>query len=477
MTACFDVPPDEKERVVLRLLAGTAPATLADALGVHVRDVLAWASAYLEAGRAVFRSETPAGNPFAGRTGRCDPGCADESDGDEVSGDATGPMAAYPGGGSPPVTFSAVAGTRADLGRVQQEWQDIVGTDLTARTQPPEFLPAPPGVADRLASAFRIAEYRHDPGAGGGLALRVRRGLRERGLVGVIVEEGFFLEPAAGAVGAGGATGKAAVRKAGVAAAPTWETVWWRDDLRAHEAFQPTPVPPGALGADLLRRNDGASRVALIDTGDERAGRQHLGPDPGERRDAIGHGTSVGDLIRLAYGESHDGAAADLECYRVFHGGAPVARSVDVALALSFAIAARFTIVVLPLFATVAPEDRYGWDHHHSLLAGAVEGTGRQTGHLPVFVCAGGNMTGVPMRLPATLPGAVVVRATDWSNMLTAYNSRTPLPPPCLVDVLGGDLLRPLGYRGPPGTPDKACFGTSFGAALVAGTLVARTQR
>lgn len=375
------------------------------------------------------------------------------------------------------MTFSAVAGPRANLDRVQQEWQDIVGTDLAARTQPPELLPPPPSVADTDTAAFRIGEFRHDPGIGGELVLRLRSGLRERGLTDVVAEEGFFLQPAARAGGAGGARGRSAKNKAGTVPAPRWETVWWQDDLRAHHAFQPTPVPVGAVGAELLKQPKDGLRLALIDSGDERARQQHMGPGPGEPRDALGHGSSVGDLIRLAYRESHDGVEADLECYRVFHADAQVARSVDVALAMSFAIAAGFTIVVLPLRASVPAEDRYGWDHHHSLMAAAILGTGRQTHHMPVFVCAGGNIAGRPMGEPATLPGAVVVRATDWNKALAPYNSRTPQPPPCLVDALGGTTGRPLGYCGPVGAARDACFGTSFSTALVAGTLVQRSWR
>jgi hypothetical protein len=259
------------------------------------------------------------------------------------------------------------------------------------------------------------------------------------------------------------------------AGAGRWETVWSQGDLREHEAFQPTPMPAGALGAEPLRQLKGLPRLALIDSGDERAREQHLWP-AGEPRDVLGHGSSVGDLIRLAHQTSHDGVEADLECYQVFHGGAEVARSVDVALAMSFAIAADFAIVVLPLIATVSAEDRYGWDHHHNLMRATIDGTARYMHHMPVFVCAGGNLPGIPMRRPATLPGAVVVRATDWNKGLAAYNARAPQPPPCLVDALGGDTDRPLGYRGPPGAAGTPCFGTSFSTALVAGTLVARNR-
>lgn len=379
------------------------------------------------------------------------------------------------GGGPSPVTFSAVAGALADLQRVQQEWQDIASADFAERTSPPQLLPPPPTVTDNDTAAFRIAEYRHDPGIGGALVLRVRDGLRERGLTNVVAEEGFFLQPAAKADAAGVAQHEAAAEKQGVAPAHRWETVWWENDLRAHQAFVPRPVPVGALGAELLKNLKGGLRLALIDSGDERALRQHMGPGPGEPRDPLGHGSSVGDLIRLAYRESHE-EEASLECYQVFHRGAEVARSIDVALAISYAIAAQFTIVTLPMIAAVPPEDRYGWDHLHSLMRAAIDGTGQQPQHMPVFVCAGGNIAGRRMSEPATLPGAVVVRATGWNNILATYNSRTPQPPPRLVDALGGDFDRPLGHLGPIGAANKRCYGTSYSTALVAATLVARNQ-
>jgi hypothetical protein len=449
---------------------------VADGLAIDVHEVLAWAQVYLHAGRAALASRTSAGDPVAGATTRCDAHVADRKGDDGPGRGSAGTEGGQGGGASPPVTFSAVAGPRADLDRVQREWQDIVGPDLAARTRPPELHPPPTPAADTDTAAFRIAEFRHDPGIGGELVLRVRRGLRERGLTDVIAEEGFYLQPAARPGGAGGLRNRPAGNKVGAGPAPRWETVWWQGDLRAYDAFQPTPVPVGALGAEPLRQLKGRPRIALIDSGDERAQQQHLGPGRGEPRDALGHGSSVGDLIRLAHQESNDGVEADLECYQVFYGGAEVARSVDIALAMSFAIAAGFTIVVLPLIATVSPEDRYGWDHHHSLMRATIDGTGRQTHHMPVFVCAGGNMRGITMRLPATLPGAVVVRATDWNKALAGYNSRTPQPPPCLVDALGGDTGRPLGYRGPIGAAGTPCFGTSFSTALVAGTLVARNR-
>jgi hypothetical protein len=141
-------------------------------------------------------------------------------------------------------------------------------------------------------------------------------------------------------------------------------------------------------------------------------------------------------------------------------------------MAMLFAMHARFTIVVLPLIATVSPADRPGWDELHNVMAAAVARTGGEIDTMPVFVCAGGNFVGNPMRLPATLPGAVVVRATDWSRELASYNSRAPVPPPCLVNALGGERDRPLGRRGAVGVAATECYGTSFSTALVAGTLV-----
>jgi len=479
MTAEHGVTPEEMERAVLRLLAGTPPATLADALDSDVHQVLAWAQIYVNAGRVALRpgsqGKTPAIDSMADSATQGDPRVADRHCGDAPAGGSAGSEIGQGGDGSSPVTFSAVAGLRADLDRVQQEWQDIVGIEFAARTRVPELLAPPPSVEDTDPAAFRIAEFRHDPGVGGQLVLRVRGGMRERGLTDVIAEEGFFLQPAAGVGGAGDAQ-QAPGKKASNAPAQRWETTWWEKDLRDHQAFLATPVPAGALGAELLKQVAGESNFALIDSGDERAQEQHMGPGLDEPRDAIGHGSSVGDLIRLAFRTSHNGMEAHLECYQVFHGGAKVARSVDVALAMSFAIAARFTIVVLPLIASVPAEDRYGWDHHHSLMRAAIDGTGRQTRHMPVFVCAGGNFTGRPMSEPATLPGAVVVRATDWNKTLASYNSLAPQPPPCLVDALGGDFGRPLGLCGPIGAAETGCYGTSFSTALVAGTLAARNR-
>jgi hypothetical protein len=105
---------------------------VADGLAIDVHDVLAWAQVYLHAGQAALASRTPAGDPVAGATTRCDAQVADRQGADDPGGGAAGTEGGQGGGVSPPVTFSAVAGPRADLDRVRQEWQDIVGPDLAA---------------------------------------------------------------------------------------------------------------------------------------------------------------------------------------------------------------------------------------------------------------------------------------------------------------------------------------------------------
>lgn len=260
MTAASGITPEEKERAVLHLLAGAPPAKLADALAIDVHEVLAWAQVYLHAGRAALASRTPAGGPVTGSTTRCDAQVADKQGDDGPGGGSAGTEGGKGGSASPPVTFSVVAGPRADLDRVREAWQDIVGTELAARTQPPELLQAPPSVTNTDMAAFRIAEFRHDPGIGGQLVLRLRGGLRERGLTDVVAEEGFFLKPAGTA---GGAASASTENEAGTVPAPRWETVWWQDDLRAHQAFEPTPVPVGAVGAELLKQPNKLPRFAL----------------------------------------------------------------------------------------------------------------------------------------------------------------------------------------------------------------------
>ena len=94
MTAEHRVTPEEMERAVLRLLAGTPPAALANALDSDVHHVLAWAQIYVNAGRVALRpgsqGKMPAIDSMADSATQGTPQIADGQCGDAPAGGSAG---------------------------------------------------------------------------------------------------------------------------------------------------------------------------------------------------------------------------------------------------------------------------------------------------------------------------------------------------------------------------------------------------
>src|SRR6266542_2746754 len=319
----------------------------------------------------------------------------------------------------PPVDFSTLVGSLSEVESVIGRWDQLVDAITLRRMVPPRVLPLSRTAQEYADDILSVAVIVHPPGLGRRLVAGLRDQLPRFGLGGVVADMGYFLSPVATPAAS---PGDASTRQ-------SWSVTWRPEHL--DDLLRPIPLslPPAVLGASSVPTWPRERKVALLDTGDEGATRQvgfeldHSGEE--NPSDSSGHGTSVGDLIRVA---------------------------------------ASHTMVD-----SISVEERYQ-QHRVQRMIDGYAGSGTR---VPVLVCAAGKYC--PNELidyPATVPGVVVAMGLDWSGEIADYNC-PPLPgtDPFVVGAYGGVEHDPLGTISRPGIANRTLYGSSYATALVAATV------
>ena len=360
--------------------------------------------------------------------------------------------------------FTTLIGPAADLvAFADTAWESLAESLEPTGASRPELLPLPErGSAGRRRDQdarieLRVAIVRHAPGASPAVAAALAAQLEGTDIT---VELGFILRPAA--------------MPANASPGP-WRVTTDPDPVLSLIASVGRELMDcGCLlgGRDLLASPARVPRrVVLIDSGDEGAAEQVAFPDfpPIDDlppRDALGHGTAVGSLIRAV------APRAEIACFRVVADGRD---TIDSAILLNAVIEAIAYGDVDVLCIPVRDDENPRLVRERTGLQRILDRRVARGLHLPVIVCAAGNDgPDEPMGFPALVSGVLVASALDSSGAPAAYNCPRPSGFADYihqVEVYGGESNRPLvtltrsdGYR-------LDLYGTSFATALVAGAV------
>ena len=373
----------------------------------------------------------------------------------------------------PPVGFTSIIGALADLNAMAEQWERRPSSVLGALGPPRVLLHPGETELPRGGSAdMRVAVLEHPAGLSGAIGPALRELAAASGDSRVDVDAGYWLGPAS--------YKKPETPQSGEA--PLWTTTWNEDHLEVIQHFAAPVLPETVAGRASARREPGQagrpergrSRVLLIDTGDERAAhqdaflvRQINTPDV-PPRDWHGHGTSLGDLIRLR------APAATVAALRVFEPGSAYSASPALLAALNWALhpLSGADVVCVAQRAEISADHRAHADVIMSILRHAVA----QGFPMPVVVCAAGNARRKGgqdlMALPATAPGVLAVRAVGWQGKPLDYNCQAPRGAAVnIAEAYGGEVDDPIGVTKAVPRPELWMVGTSYAAALVAGAL------
>lgn len=358
-----------------------------------------------------------------------------------------------------PVEFSTLVAPAPQLERVVDVWPSLIERSGLPPLAAPVIMPLSPAAQPYAEGALRIAVAHHPPGLGGLLVNTLNAQLAQAGILGVLVEEGFFLEPVE--------IGRTAQSRS---ATGPWSIQWTREHPGL--LLQPPRVELPAHMARSTSRNGGTRRVALIDTGDEGANVQIFCRDddsdfepPG---DPTGHGTSVGSLLRMVAPQ------AEVHCYRVLEPGEAQVAVPSLLEAVNEVTMQQglFSVVCIPQRATVSRKHLGRYKSLHRIIAHNHE----TAATMPMVVCAAGNnpsSTRLSMSFPATEPGFLVALGLDWSGEVADYNCQVPLGTSVhLTYAYGGTKAQPVGTIQRPGTGPQPFYGSSYASALVAGALL-----
>jgi Subtilase family len=362
-----------------------------------------------------------------------------------------------------PVDFSTLVAPGEVLQRILELWQRLIALPGLQLLPPPSILPLSPAALPYAAGALRVAVLRHRPGAAPAVVARLRAQCDRFGVGGVLIEEGYLLEPA--------------VQRETTNPPPPGTTTRWSvrfspDHLTKLRRPLQVELPSQLVGAAFVRARTGTIRLALIDTGDEgavtqiRCDEHESGPEPPS--DRTGHGTTVGALIRLVAPD------AEVHSFRVLRSGEDRVESSNLLEAINETTMMydQFKVVVIPQRALISVAKLGKRDSIHRIIAHNAK-AGRP---MPVIVCAAGNTKRKPkepMSYPATVPGFVVAVGLDWAGGIADYNCTVPSGTAVYtVGAFGGVENMPLGTVGKPGRPPNDFFGSSYASALVAAALV-----
>ena len=158
-------------------------------------------------------------------------------------------------------------------------------------------------------------------------------------------------------------------------------------------------------------------------------------------QDWHGHGTSLGDLIRLR------APKAAVAALRVFEPGSPYSASPALLAALNWALHPIAGADVVCVAQRAEVSDDHG--EHVAVILSILRRAVTDGFPLPVAVCAVGNSRRRRgrdlMALPATAPGVLAVRAVGWRGNPLDYNCQLPLGTVVdMVDAYGGEKRDPI---------------------------------
>jgi hypothetical protein len=362
----------------------------------------------------------------------------------------------------PPATFTSLVGALGDLAAMADHWNSRAAAVLRNLSPPRVLLhPGEDASPQGRPTDMRVAVLEHPAGVAGTVVPALIELASDVAVGSVAVDPGYWLSPVTR--GMRGSPPHAS--------APVWTTNWNRRHLPKLRGFPAPALPRTVAGAWAT----GRSRVLLIDTGDSRAVRQasflvqRINTQDHPPRDWHGHGTSIGDLVRLR------APNAAVTALRIFAPGSRYSASPALLAALNWALhpIAGADIVC------VAQRAEIGNDHaeHLAVVLTILEHAVREGFPLPVVVCAAGNSRGRRMvewmSLPATAPGVLAVRAIGWRGDLLRYNCVPPRGATVdLVEAYGGEEHEPIGMTAAPSS-EVRMIGTSYAAALVVGALAA----
>jgi Subtilase family len=365
--------------------------------------------------------------------------------------------------GLPAVNFTCIVGALDDLVVIVQGWGSMASPLLESLEAPHILLHPNEEFEPRgIGNEPRVAVLEHAAGLAPTVAQELRAVVPPR----VSVDPGYWLTPATWPAPTSGAPKQD----------PLWTTRWnerWRATL---QRFPPPPVPPTVAGGRAFGGRRGPGRVLLVDTGDQRAqeqnafveGRVYVEDVP--PRDWHGHGTSLGDLIRLR------APKATVHALRVFTSQDVYSASKALLNALTYAVhpVSEVDIVCVAQRALVTDEDR----SHAATIALILGRGGARGAAMPIVVCAAGNVPRdrqrAPMELPATAPGVLVARGIGWDGRPLDYNCHPPRSMVVqMVDAYGGEKGDEIGVTEARDQKRVLMVGSSYAAALVAGALAA----
>jgi hypothetical protein len=357
-----------------------------------------------------------------------------------------------------PVAFSTLVARSEILERIVEQWGSISQSSGMPGVPVPNVLPLSAAAAPFAQGALRVAVLRHRPGLAPTVVAALRTQLERTGISDVLVEEGYFLEPAA-------RRGTAPRPATG----PPWSVQWRPERLSMLREPISVALPATVIGAAFIDGLANTRRIALIDTGDEGCAGQiccedyYFGPE--QANDQHGHGTTVGGLIRLAAPD------AKVDCYRVFRPPEEFAESGMLLNAVNHAtlMSGEYAVVAIPARAVIGKAHEGRRDSIHRIIS---HNAGRGL-PMPVVVCAAGNHKDQPMSYPAVVPGVVVALGLDWAGDRADYNCREPAGAGVYtVGAYGGVRHDSLGTATRPGRKAVDCYGSSYATALVAASLL-----
>jgi Subtilase family len=287
----------------------------------------------------------------------------------------------------------------------------------------------------------------------------IRSNLERFGLTGILVELGYFYEPAAAPHHA---------------KQSQWSIQWRPRLLDRRDKIITVLLPADALGARWASRWPDMRRIVLIDTGDEGALSQtwfsELDCRDEEPSDHDGHGTSIGSLIRMV------APAATVQSFRVIAPGSQVAESSTFINAMNVATLSSGLCDIVCVAQRADLSVLTGGSQ--AGLKTVLAHNAQRGGPMPVIVCAAGNEAPAPMAFPATIPGVIVAAGLDANDKRADYNC--PAQPGTTVHVIeafGGVIDDPIGVRSGPGGNERDLYGSSYATAMVTGALAYEPAR